>query len=151
MMRARLMLSLLAAALVAAPVPTAFAAEKFGAGVSLTQTTPLTELLQRPEAFEGKTVLVEGIVTAVCTEMGCWMALAPDAAPDRPTLMVNVEHGAVVLPVAAKVKRAAAQGELRRISGGEGQAAASEKARAEGKKVEDSARWHIQATGVVVY
>jgi hypothetical protein len=93
---------------------------------------------------------VEGVVTAVCTEMGCWMALAPDTAAGQ-TLMVNVEHGVVVLPISAKGKRAAAQGVFRRVGGGEGQAAAAEKARAEGRPAEDAARWHMQATGAVVY
>ena len=52
-------------------------AETFGKGVSLNEATPLSSLLAAPSNYEGKTVRVEGVVTSVCEEMGCWLALKP--------------------------------------------------------------------------
>jgi hypothetical protein len=128
----------------------------FGAGVSLSEVTPIASLLQNPAAFEGKTVRVEGTVKAVCAHMGCWMALAPTGAADAagPTLRLKVDDGVIVFPVSAKGHKAAAQGVVERVKTGdtEGNEAAGEHAKAEGKaKPDASSQWHIKATGAVVY
>lgn len=126
----------------------------YGSGVSLSEVTPIAKLLESPAAFEGKTVRVEGTVTAVCAHMGCWMALAPaDARADAPTVRLKVDDGVIVFPVSAKGHRAVAQGVIERVAAGgaEAQEAAGEHARAEGKKASDAAQWHIKVTGAVVY
>jgi hypothetical protein len=129
----------------------------YGTGVSVSETTPLARVLEKPRDFEGKTVKVEGVVTAVCSEMGCWMALAPDGAAQAgkaPTLLIKVEDGVIVFPVSAKGRRAAAQGELQRVGGGaHDREAAAEHAKAEGRSSEsDSAgMWQLKATGALVY
>jgi hypothetical protein len=135
--------------------------DTFGAGVSLSETTPIVRVIESPSDFEGKTVRVEGTVTAVCTMMGCWMALAPADQPNASTLMIKVDEGVVVLPVKAKGRRAAAQGVVERIGGdAESREAAAERAastgaapHAEHGKPATSAgtRWQIKATGAVVY
>jgi len=126
--------------------------ETYGSGVSVSETTPLARVFEQPQAFEGKTVKVEGVVTAVCTEMGCWMALASDGAAKSPTLLVQVEEGVVVFPVKAKGHRAAAQGVLQRVgSGGHDQEAAAEHAKAEGRSADSIAAWQLKATGALVY
>ena len=56
---------------------------KYGAGVTLTKATPISELYASPEKFVGKTVRVDGVVTAVCTEMGCWLAIGARTIPIR--------------------------------------------------------------------
>lgn len=130
-------------------------AETFGVAPSLTKATPITQVLAKPSEFEGKTVRVEGVVKAVCTEMGCWMALASSDAPTGPTVMLKVDDGVIVFPVSAKGKRATAQGVVERVGAGdaEGQEAAAEHARHEGRTAEKStaAQWRIKATGAVVY
>src|SRR6185436_9563616 len=85
-------------------------AETFGKGVPLKTVTPLDQVVKTPAQFEGKTVHLEGVVTAVCSEMGCWMALGTKDAPDASTILVKVEDGVIVFPITAKGKRAAAQG-----------------------------------------
>jgi hypothetical protein len=128
------------------------AEDRFGAGVTLTDATPITRLLERPNEFEGKTVRVEGVVTEVCTAMGCWMALAPDAQSKGSTVIIQVDHdGKIVFPLSARGHRAAAQGVVEKIAGGEGQEAAAELARQQGAKAEPQAQWRIAATGAVVY
>ena len=133
-------------------IGSAAADEKFGAGVSLSETTPIVRLLERPAEFEGKTVRVEGVVTEVCTAMGCWMALAPSGQTTSKTVLIQVDHeGKIVFPLSAKGKRAAAQGVVEKITGGEGQEAAAELARQQGAKAEAPTSWRIAATGAVVY
>jgi hypothetical protein len=123
----------------------AAAPESFGAGVSLNEATPIERIIARPSDFEGKTVRVEGTISAVCTHMGCWMALAPDQAKDGSTLMIKVDDGVIVFPVSAKGKRAAAQGVVQRVGGDH----ESHSAAAEGKDA--PVAWQIKATGAVVY
>jgi hypothetical protein len=132
------------------------AADTYGAGVTVTEVTPLADVIARPADFEGKTVRVDGVVTAVCTHMGCWMALAPEtaaagAAP--PTLMIKVDDGVIVFPVSAKGKRASAQGVMEKVGGdAEGQSAAREHAAATGTApAAQPASWQIKATGAIVH
>jgi len=128
----------------------AAAPESFGTGVSLKEATPIERLIARPSEFEGKTVRVEGTISAVCTEMGCWMALAPDAAKDGSTLMIKVDDGVITFPVSAKGKRAAAQGVVQRVGGDhESHSAAAEHAKAQGKDA--PVAWQVKATGAVIY
>jgi hypothetical protein len=132
----------------------AAAPETFGKGVTLTTVTPLEQMLKTPAQFEGKTVRVEGVVTAVCSEMGCWMALGAKDAPGVQTLMIKVEDGVIVFPVTAKGRKAAAQGVVQRVKADdkEGNQAAKEKAAAEKTvKTASADTWLINATGAVVY
>ena len=143
---------IIALAIVPAAVASIAAAapESFGSGVSLKESTPIERLIARPSEFEGKTVRVEGTISAVCTEMGCWMALAPDAAKDGSTLMIKVDDGVITFPVSAKGKRAAAQGVVQRVGGDhDSHSAAAEHAKAQGKDA--PVAWQIKATGAVVY
>ena len=129
----------------------AAAPESFGTGVSLAETTPIDRIIARPADFEGKTVRVEGTVSAVCTHMGCWMSLVPEGAQGGANLMIKVDDGVIVFPVSAKGKRAAAQGVVQRVtSDAEGQSAAAEHAKAQGKDAKPVA-WQVKATGAVVY
>ena len=141
------------------------AADTYGTGVTVSQVTPLADVIARPADFEGKTVRVDGVVTAVCTHMGCWMALAPDsgsaAAGSTTTtpLMIKVDDGVIVFPVSAKGRRASAQGVVQKVGGdAEGQSAAREHAAATatvpGAAPADAtqpASWQIKATGAVVH
>jgi hypothetical protein len=133
-------------------VATASAPTTLGAGVTLTDATPIATLAATPADFEGKTVRVEGVVRAVCTHMGCWMSLAPTDAADAPTVRFKVEDGVIVFPVSAKGKRATAQGTVERIGGADAESkeAAAEHAKAQGAAAA-SATWQIRATGAVIY
>jgi len=126
--------------------------QTFGAGVSLKETTPLAHLIDRPSDFEGKTVRVEGVVTAVCMHMGCWMALTPEKDADTKTMLIKVDDGVIVFPPSAKGRRAVAQGVVERIGGSrEGQEAASEHARSTGTASTAPTAWQLKATGALVY
>jgi hypothetical protein len=126
----------------------------YGKGVTLAAVTPLDRVLKQPAQFEGKTVRVEGVVTAVCTEMGCWMALGAKDAAGVPTMMIKVEDGVIVFPLTAKGHKAAAQGVVQRVKADDREAneAAREKAHADGAaKTASTDTWLIKATGAIVY
>jgi hypothetical protein len=146
----RVLLATLAAVVLAAG---SLAADvKYGEGVTLSDATPISRLLSQPAQFEGKVVRVEGVVTEVCSAMGCWMALAADNQAKGATVLIQVDHdGKIVFPLTARGKRAAAQGVVEKIVGGEGREAANELARQQGAKAEAPAAWRIAATGAVVY
>lgn len=120
--------------------------EKLGAGVTLTEATPIATLYEKPQDFLGKTIRIDGVVTGVCSEMGCWMALGDDEKGTR-TVRFKVDHGVnIVFPVKAKGMKASAQGVFEKIADAEGREAASEdkSATAFGKT------YQIKATGAVL-
>lgn len=125
------------------------AAETYGTAPTVKDATPIAQLLAKPAEHQGKTVRVEGVVTGVCTMMGCWMAIAPDDAPKGPAVLIKVDDGVIVFPISARGKRATAQGVFQRVGGDkENQEAAHE--HAEQAKTE-AANWQIKATGAIVY
>jgi hypothetical protein len=96
--------------------------ETFGKGVTLKEATPIKKLYDTPAAFVGKTVRIDGVVSAVCEEMGCWMALA-DLADAAKVVRFKVDHGAgIAFPITAKGKAATAEGVFEKIAAGDKEA-----------------------------
>ena len=124
---------------------------KYGAGVSLATATPIKELYASPEKFVGKTVRVDGIVTAVCTEMGCWLALGAADNPDQAVRFQADHDGKIVFPIALKGKPASAEGVFVKITAGDKEAteAAGEHAASQPKASEFGSRYQFQVTGAV--
>jgi hypothetical protein len=123
---------------------------KLGAGVTLMEPTPIAAIVKAPGDYVGKAVRIDGVATAVCEEMGCWMAVADSDRTDAPTIRLKVEHdGAIVFPMSAKGKKVSAQGTFEAIGGSDahGQEAATEHAKHDPKA---SAQYQIKATGAVI-
>ena len=117
----------------------AHAAEtKFGAGVTLTKATPIKELYASPEKFVGKTVRVDGVVTAVCTEMGCWLAIGATDNPDQAVRFQADHDGKIVFPISLKGQKASAEGVFVKIGADDNEAkeAAGEHAHSQPKAAE---------------
>lgn len=89
------------------------AGTKYGDGVAMTAATAIGDLAATPEQFVGKKVRVDGVVEAVCENMGCWMQLK-DAASGK-TVRVKVDDGVIVFPVSARGKRASAEGVFEKV------------------------------------
>ena len=126
--------------------------ETFGAGVKLADATSIKSLYENPKAFVGKTIRLDGVVTAVCEAMGCWMAIAPADSPDQ-TVRFKVDHGAaIVFPLSARGKKASAEGVFEEISDAdhEAQEAAREQTAAQKKAAEFGTKYQIKATGAIV-
>jgi hypothetical protein len=120
----RLPAALLLACLTSASLAAA-ADTTLGSGVTLETATPIADVIATPASFAGRTIRVEGVVTAVCEHMGCWMTLAPPGASGEhaATLRLKVEDGVIVFPVSARGRTAVAQGVVARIGGGDHHAA----------------------------
>ena len=130
----------------------AVADAKLGAGVTIKDATAIADLYASPEKFVGKPVRIDGVVTAVCTEMGCWMALASSDKPEQ-TVRFKVDHGgAIVFPISAKGKQASAEGVFEKIGAGdeEGKEAAREQGAAHPNASTFGSMYQIKASGAVV-
>jgi hypothetical protein len=126
--------------------------KKYGAGVAMTEATPIATILAEPKRFEGRTLRVEGTVTAVCAHEGCWMALSADGRPDGPTLRLKVDDGVIVFPVTAKGHKAVAEGVWERVGGTpDSHEAAAEHAKQAATLAEVSRAWQIKASGALVF
>jgi len=89
---------------------TAFAGspKKYGKEITLKEATKVSAILSRPQDFDGKKVLVEGVVVDVCQKRGCWITLSSDREFEE--IRFKVEDGVIVFPVDAKGKTARAEG-----------------------------------------
>lgn len=100
--------ALITGLLMAALTVTAGEVIKRGAPLSDAKPTPLAEVLANPDSFKGKTILVEGVISTVCQDMGCWMQLAPEGAKE--TMQVKFKDHAFFIPKDAKGVKARAEG-----------------------------------------
>ena len=85
----------------------------YGKGVTLTDTVKISELLETPQKYVGKKVLVTGKIVDVCPKRGCWIELASDKKFQ--TIRIKVKDGEIVFPLSAKGKTAVAEGTLQAI------------------------------------
>ena len=124
---------------------------KFGAGVTLEKATPIGELYASPEKFVGKTVRVDGVVTAVCTAEGCWMAIAPEGKPDQAVRFQAEHDGKIVFPISLKGQKASAEGVFVKIGAGDHEAkeAAGEHAHSQPNAAQFGSRYQFKVTGAV--
>jgi hypothetical protein len=121
---------------------------KYGEGVSLKEATPIPQLLAHPDEYVGKKIRVDGMVSAVCEEMGCWIELQ-DASGGK-GLRFKVEDGVIVFPVSAKGRKASAEGTFEKID----LAKASQHQAADMKsdpKAGGTTTYLVRATGAIVY
>ena len=85
-------------------------AVKRGAAIATdAKVTSLADVLAKPDTFKDKTVVVEGVVSANCTEMGCWMQLAP-SADAKQAMHVTFKDFAFFVPKDSKGMKARAEG-----------------------------------------
>ena len=138
---------------------------KLGAGVTLKEATPIASLVNHPDQFVGKKIRVDGVGTAVCEMMGCWIAITEDGAKDGKTVRVKVEDGVIKIPVTAKGKKVSAEGVFELVADEHGEEAAAEHAKQMAKAKpgaqhagehkhdapSTAAKYQIKGTGVVIH
>jgi hypothetical protein len=141
------MKTLLAIVVVALVAPLA-GETRLGAGVTLEDTTPIKALVERPASYVGKTLRVDGVATAVCTHMGCWMAVAAEGDEKGPTVRLKVDDGVIVFPVSAKGRKVSAEGVFEAVgASAESKEAAGEHAQHDPKA---SQTYQLKATGAII-
>jgi hypothetical protein len=82
--------------------------KKYGQPVSETKATALTELVKEPNKFADQTVRTEGVVSAVCKSMGCWMEIADTTGQAH----IKMAGHAFFVPREASGHRAVVQGKV---------------------------------------
>ncbi|AUX47259.1 uncharacterized protein SOCE26_087770 [Sorangium cellulosum] len=122
------------------------AKKQFGAPITETATTPLPELLQEPSKYSGKTVRTEGVVSAVCRSMGCWMEIADESGSAH----IKMAGHSFFVPKDASGHRAVVQGKMVTAEADEGGACgAKDNCRGEAEKQTGRvAKIELEATGV---
>ena len=85
----------------------------YGEELTLTETTPISEILADPESYVGQRVLVEATIVNVCEMRGCWLEMA--GGNDFEKIRIKVEDGVIVFPMSAKGLRARAEGIVEKI------------------------------------
>jgi len=73
----------------------------------------LAEVLAKPQAHEGKTVLVEGTVRKACERKGCWMELAADGKDKSPGVRVTFKDYGFFVPLDSAGSQARVEGVLK--------------------------------------
>ena len=137
----------------AAAAQGALTGQKFGAGVTQKDAVAIGDLYANPEKFTGKTVRVDGIITDVCTEMGCWLAIASEQEPGL-IVRLKVDHEAnIAFPITAKGKKVSAEGVFEKIGADdkEGNEAAKEQKATGGKADAFGKSFQLKGLGAIVY
>lgn len=88
--------------------PSVVFAKTFGAGVTLTEMTAISTIIDNPASYVGKKVKVTGLVVDVCSMRGCWIFLAGDR--DFEKIRIKVTDGEIVFPMEARGKAAVVEG-----------------------------------------
>jgi len=138
----------LAIGLLALVAPLSAGETRLGTGVNLKDATAVKALVEQPAAYVGKTLRVDGVATAVCTSMGCWMSVAAEGDEKGATVRIKVEDGVIVIPVTAKGRKVSAEGVFEEVgASAEAKEAAGEHAKHDAKA---SQTYQLKATGAVI-
>ncbi len=87
---------------------------KLGKPVKITASTPIKTILSQPDKYLGKDVRVEGEITEVCQNMGCWITIKDASTND--VIQVKVDDGVIVFPKDAAGKQVVAQGKVEKVA-----------------------------------
>lgn len=80
----------------------------YGEGVTGSDSTKISAILEDPEGYAGKVVRVRGKVIEVCQRMGCWM----DIEDSSGRIQIKVDDGVIVFPTSAVGKESIAEGKV---------------------------------------
>ena len=94
--------------LVAMLSPVTAFAKDFGNGVTLSEETAISSIIDNPVAYVGRKVKVSGLVIDVCSRRGCWVYLAGDREFEK--IRIKVTDGEIVFPMEARGKQAVVEG-----------------------------------------
>ena len=93
---------------------------KYGTEISIMENEEISTLLNAPNKYLGKDVLVSGKITEVCPMRGCWIDVK-DVNTDS-HIRIKVTDGQIVFPISAKGKYVDVQGEFTKLNFTEEQA-----------------------------
>jgi hypothetical protein len=137
----------------AAP-PAASGKKLYGAPISVRPSEELTRVLEDPERFAGKELVVSGHVRRACTRMGCWIELAAGSDPATPACRVFFHGHGFFVPKDSAGSEARVQGrlEVKAVSPAHAAHLEEEGGRVPNKAADGSAREvRLLASGVELY
>ena len=82
----------------------------FGDKIKGTDIVDVAKVLDDPDRFADKAVLVQGRVRAACTAKGCWMELAPSMQKEAPGSRVTFKDYGFFVPTTSAGKVACVEG-----------------------------------------
>lgn len=85
----------------------------YGKGLTLKDQTLVSTIMESPEKFEGKQVLVSGTIVEVCPKRGCWVDLSGDKEFQK--IKVKVKDGEIIFPLSAKGSEALVEGIVEKL------------------------------------
>ena len=85
----------------------------YGKGISLSEQTLWSKIMEAPEKYEGKQVLLSGTIIEVCPMRGCWVNLSGDK--EFETIKIKVKDGEIVFPLSAKGNEALVEGIVEKL------------------------------------
>lgn len=112
--------------------------KKFGSPITETTTTPLPTIVKDPSGYNAKTIRTEGMVSAVCQSMGCWMQIADTSGKAH----IKMAGHSFFVPKESSGHRAVVQG---KVTGSDAPNACSDKDNCGNQEV---TQVQIEATGV---
>ena len=93
---------------------------KYGTEISHMVQNEISSLLNMPNQFLGKDVLVSGKITEVCPMRGCWIDIKDVNSESH--IRIKVTDGQIVFPLSAKGKYVDVQGKFTKLNFTEEQA-----------------------------
>jgi hypothetical protein len=119
--------------------------KEFGAPITEVKTTALTDIVKEPAKFTGHTIRTEGVVSAVCKSMGCWMEIADESGAAH----IKMAGHSFFVPREASGHRAVVQGRMLSAPDEGGTCAMKDGCREDHEKETGRiAKVEIEATGV---
>jgi hypothetical protein len=103
-------LALVFPALLAAPL----AAQQYGKVLTLKKQTKISDIIAKPDAYDGKLVQVRGTIVDVCSHMGCWIQISGDKRFQ--SILFKVEDGVISFPMEVKGKEVVAEGIIAKLA-----------------------------------
>jgi hypothetical protein len=82
--------------------------KQFGEAISERVTTPLPTIVKDPSQFANRTVRTEGMVSAVCQSMGCWMQIRDESGKAH----IKMAGHSFFVPKTSSGHRAVVQGKV---------------------------------------
>lgn len=136
-------------ALLLAVAGTAVAKDKvYGKGVGEGEVVQISEILDHPDTYQGKTVKISGTAVAVCGHRGCWVDVSSDREGE--TLRVKVPDGVIVFPKSVVGKPIVAEGVFTANHVTEANKVCSRESHGEGEAVTCTTTYQISGVGAVV-
>ena len=86
----------------------------YGDKVALDEdVVPVAKVLAAPDAYEGKTVTLEGVVSEVCSKRGCWIRIAEEKdAQSTVFVKLTCDESGVIVPLDSAGDKVRARGKI---------------------------------------